>query len=84
MNSDLLKAKKMLHEGGYTCVLCKSDKVYTSNERGVKPLLNWLDSNINLNDFCAADKVIGKAAAFLYEQGDRTILFLYIVLFSML
>lgn len=66
MNSDLLKAKKMLHEGAYTCVLCKSDKVYTSNERGVKPLLDWLDSNININDFCAADKVIGKAAAFLY------------------
>lgn len=50
----------------YTCALCEGDTIYTSTERGVKPLLDWLDSNINLKGFSAADKVVGKAAAFLY------------------
>ena len=56
----------MLDEGRYTCVLCKDDMVYTSTERGVKPLLTWYGSGINLKGFYAADKVVGKAAAFLY------------------
>lgn len=66
MNSDLTYAKKLLHDGGYTCVLHKSDVTYTSKERGVKPLLNWLESDINIKGFYAADKVVGKATAFLY------------------
>ncbi|MDE7157453.1 MAG: DUF1893 domain-containing protein, partial [Lachnospiraceae bacterium] len=40
--------------------------VYTGMERGVKPLLDWLDSDKEFRGFCAADKVVGKAAAFLY------------------
>lgn len=66
MNSDLRKAIDMLQDGHYTCVLCKNDIIYTSTERGVKPLLEWMDRGIVLKDFSAADKVVGKAAAFLY------------------
>lgn len=66
MKTDLTKAKDMLDSGKYTCVLCKGDAVYTSTERGVKPLLGWLDSGTDLKGFGAADKVVGKAAAFLY------------------
>ncbi len=56
----------MLNSGQYTCVLCKADEIHTSTERGVKPLLDWLDSGIDLKGFSVADKVVGKAAAFLY------------------
>lgn len=65
MNS-LEKAKKLLAEGGYTCVLCGGDKEYTSHERGVKPLLDLLERKTELRGFSAADRVVGKAAAFLY------------------
>lgn len=66
MKNDLIKAIDTLNNGRYTCVLCKGDELYTSTERGVKPLLEWLESGINLKGFSAADKVVGKAAAFLY------------------
>ncbi len=66
MKADLTKAINTLNAGKYTCVLCKDNMVYTSTERGVKPLIEWLDGNIDLKGFSAADKVVGKAAAFLY------------------
>lgn len=66
MKSDLLRAKDLLIEGGYTCVLCKGDKMMSSMERGVKPLLAWIDSEEALQGFSAADKVVGNAAAFCY------------------
>lgn len=66
MKTDLEKAIGRLHEGPYTCVLCKEEELYTSTERGVKPLLDWLDGEVDVKGFSAADKVVGKAAAFLY------------------
>lgn len=63
---DLVKAKQILIKGDYTAVLCHADTVYTSKERGVLPLVKWIDNKLNLNGFSAADKVIGKATAFLY------------------
>lgn len=63
---DLDKAKELLYAEGYTCVLCRGDIKYTSTQRGVKPLVGWLESNEDFHDFCAADKVVGKATAFLY------------------
>lgn len=66
MKNDLKKAIDILNSGQYTCVLCKDNEIYTSTERGVKPLLEWLESGIKLKGFSAADKVVGKAAAFLY------------------
>lgn len=66
MKTDLEKAKKLLNGGDYTCVLCRGDTVYTGTERGVKPLVDWLNKKVDLRGFSAADKVVGKAAAFLY------------------
>lgn len=66
MENDLRKAMEHLQEGQYTCVLCRDDVMYTSRERGVKPLLDWLDGGLETRGFSAADKVVGKAAAFLY------------------
>lgn len=64
--NNLEKAKKMLSESEYTCVLCSDDDIMTSTKRGVAPLLQWLDEGKNLSGYSAADKVIGKGAAFLY------------------
>lgn len=59
-------ARKILEENGYTCVLRKDETTYTATERGVKPLVRWLTEGIDVRGFSAADKVVGKATAYLY------------------
>lgn len=68
MSDDLTKAITELKQENseYTCVLCRGDDVYTAVHRGVKPLIEWIDCGADFKDFSAADKVVGKAAAFLY------------------
>lgn len=66
MKTDLLKARELLESGNFTCVVCYQNQVYTTNQRGVAPLLHWLDSGLNLVGFSAADRVVGRGAAFLY------------------
>lgn len=65
-NKDLQNAKALLLEGGHTCVLYKEQDFYTTMERGVKPLVRWLTEGTDLKGFSAADKVVGKATAYLY------------------
>ncbi len=64
--NDLLKAKETLLSGGFTCVLCKGESVATSQSRGVRPLVSWQESRQDFQGYSAADKVVGKATAFLY------------------
>ena len=66
MKNDLTEAINILNGDKYTCVLCKGSAIYISTERGVKPLIDWIDDGTDLQGFSAADKVVGKAAAFLY------------------
>lgn len=63
---DLAKAKERLLSDGSTCVLCKGEKIISSALRGVKPLVVWLTEGADLKGYSAADKVVGKATAFLY------------------
>jgi hypothetical protein len=64
--NDLNKAKELLLANGYTCVVCRNNEIYTSVQRGVTPLIEWHKGDTDLSGFCAADKVVGKGAAFLY------------------
>ncbi len=63
---DLEQAKQRLASGEYTCVLCREGETVTSTQRGVRPLVRWLTEGTDLRGFSAADKVVGKATAFLY------------------
>ena len=65
-HTDLQNAKCLLETGSYTCVLCKGSITHTATERGVKPLVRWLTENLDAKDFSAADRVVGRATAFLY------------------
>lgn len=65
MNKDLMNARQLLEDGDYTCVLCKGSDIRTSTARGVRPLLELLDEG-SWAGYSAADKVVGKATAFLY------------------
>ncbi len=64
--NDLINAKEKLISGGYTCVICKGEKIYTSVFRGVKPLVAWYADDMDFTGYSAADKVVGRATAFLY------------------
>lgn len=66
METNLQKARALLDAGDYTCVVCCGDQTYTTTERGVAPLLSWLDAGKDLTGFSAADRVVGRGAAFLY------------------
>jgi len=63
---DLAQAKKILTNEDCTCVLCRMDVVHKSHRRGVAPLLQLLDNQVDVSGFSAADRVVGKATAFLY------------------
>ncbi len=64
--SDLERARSLMLEGNYTAALCRGEETLTSSKRGVKPLLDWIDEGKKLTGWTAADRVVGKAAAFLY------------------
>lgn len=62
----LEKAKTLLNKTDCTCVLCRDNVILTDKRRGIRPLLDLLDGNTDTCGFAAADKVVGKAAAYLY------------------
>lgn len=66
MSGNLEKAVELLKTEHYTFAAVSGEKKLTSIHRGIKPLLEILDSGEDLHGFSAADKVIGKAAAFIY------------------
>lgn len=66
MNNDIVTAKNILLKNHYTCVLYFNETEYHSTLRGVRPLLDFLESEYDFNGFCAADKVVGAGAAHLY------------------
>ncbi|MCR5491899.1 MAG: DUF1893 domain-containing protein [Bacilli bacterium] len=61
--SDLDRAIKLLE--GHTCALVLGDRAYVSAERGIKPIAFLLEEGIDLEGFSVADKIIGRAVAFL-------------------
>ena len=63
---DLEKARSLLEKENYTCVICRGEDVILDHRRGIRPLMELLESGKDLRGYSAADKVVGKAAAFLY------------------
>lgn len=62
----LVSIKKLLVDEDYTCALSDGETVLASRERGVKPLVQLIESGRDLRGFFAVDKIVGKAAALLY------------------
>ena len=63
---DIEIAKKELNNE-ITLALVKDGNVITSLKRGVAPMIDFISEGISLSGYSLADKVVGKAAAFLYE-----------------
>ena len=67
----LYNAKNILKSTNSTIVVIGGENIYTSKERGVKPLLHLLTEKKGfLKGASVADKVIGKAAALLMVLGE--------------
>ena len=64
--TDLENARNLLISGNHTCVICRGELCCTTQLRGIKPLLDWLDAGMDLKNASAADRVVGRGAAFLY------------------
>lgn len=60
------RAKDLLKTEGVTLALFNGETEILSQKRGVAPLVELLQNRQNLHGFSAADKVVGKGAAFLY------------------
>lgn len=66
MLSPIEHAKQLLMDNPFTCVISNGETAYTSTQRGIAPLMGWYEDGQDLHGFSAADKVVGKAAAYLY------------------
>ena len=68
MTATLERAIALLNGEELTCAVCgKSEaQTYKSRERGVAPLLGWLENGMQFAGHSAADKVVGAGAAYLY------------------
>ncbi len=53
---------------GHSICLCKGKTFYFSDKKGIAPILDFIDKNINLKGFCVADVIVGKAAAMLFKK----------------
>lgn len=58
--------KQLQRDGEYTLAIAKGDRLITSKARGVRPLVELIESGEDLTHGVAVDKVVGKAAALLY------------------
>ena len=66
MKTRLQLAQENLQSGNYTLYAFCDGWEHTSTLRGVAPLLDLLDKGITLDGCAVADKVVGKAGAFLH------------------
>ncbi|MBQ9784609.1 MAG: DUF1893 domain-containing protein [Clostridia bacterium] len=66
--TDQERAKALLYapDAHNTCVLCKGGEVYASEKTGIAPMMDLLESGAELSGFCAADRIVGRAAAMLF------------------
>ena len=53
---------------GHTICLCKDGNCLFSESRGISPMMNFIDSGVDLTGYSVADIVVGKAAALLFVK----------------
>ena len=67
MRYDIQDLKRLVRDG-HTVAASDGERLLTSCERGIKPLVQWLDDGLCLAGFSVADKIVGRAAAMLYVR----------------
>ena len=79
MEKNIKIAKRMLDDNKYTCVAYNGEDFLYSRERGVNPLLDFIDKGQSMNGYSVADRVVGRAAAFLYVKLEAKEVFAYVI-----
>ena len=67
MRYDIQSLKRLVRDG-YTVAASDGESLLTSREKGIKPLIQWLDDGRCFAGFSFADKIVGRAAAMLYVR----------------
>ena len=67
MRYDIQDLKRLVRDG-HTVAASDGERLLTSCERGIKPLVQWLDDGGDFCGFSFADKIVGRAAAMLYVR----------------
>ena len=66
LERDLAVAKSKL--SAHTCALVRGELCVTSDLRGVAPLMGFIADGLDFRGFASADRVVGRAAAWLYVR----------------
>lgn len=62
---NLHKAMQLLSDD-INCALVSGQQTYTSAKRGISPMMDFISQKIDLRGYSAADKIVGRAVAFLF------------------
>lgn len=62
--TDIQRAITLLE--GNSCAMVRGQSSITSKEKGIAPVLNLMKEGFDLSEFSIADKIVGRAVAFLY------------------
>jgi hypothetical protein len=69
--TDLEKARALLADGNFgNCILYKNGIIHASGGRGISPMLEFIETGLDLKGFSAADTVAGKALALLFAHAE--------------
>lgn len=77
MNADLEKAISNLE--GHTIFLVKGDKELSSNQKGVAPMLSFIENGYDLEGWSVADRAVGKAVAMLFLKAKVKAVYSYVM-----
>ena len=64
--TDIQTAKNNL--AGHTICLCRDGACLYSQKRGIAPMMDFIQSGVDLTGYSVADIVVGKAAALLFVK----------------
>ena len=79
MKEDRLTTARYALRGHVRCAVCK-DELFTSSERGIRPMLSWLEEDKDfLRGAAVADKIVGRAAAMLMIYGGVSEVFCEVI-----
>lgn len=65
---DKESAIKKFNDESLTCLIYNDDIIYTSKDKGLKPLIYIVENKVNLYGYNAIDKIVGNAAAVIYVK----------------
>lgn len=61
------EAKELLGTDGITCIAVRTGaEPLVSRVRGVRPIIEWIEEGVMLQDAAVFDTIVGRAAAMLY------------------